>query len=156
MAIESFVLEKSASAEILILVGDFKVLAVMALLGIALYLSFNSKPVYLVDFMCYKAPETYRVPLSAFIEHEERSGEYSSQTIEFQTKIIERSGISNETYLPSGLHLLPPDHTLNSAIEEVEMVLFTIVQDLITKHKINPKALTFSLQIVVFYALLRL
>lgn len=62
---ESFMLEETRIAEILILVADFKVLAAVTLsVAIALYLSFNSRHVYLVDFMRYKAPNTLRVPLS--------------------------------------------------------------------------------------------
>ncbi|CAK7340634.1 unnamed protein product [Dovyalis caffra] len=139
MAKECFMLEQTKLAEILILVADFKVLAAVALLAIALYLLIDSKNVYLVDFMCYKAPESQRFPISSFIEHEERLGKFNRKTVELQTKVIERSGIGNETYLPDGIHQLPGDHTLNSTLEEVEMVLFTIVQDLFTKHKIDPK-----------------
>ncbi|KAJ6883427.1 hypothetical protein NC652_030606 [Populus alba x Populus x berolinensis] len=70
---QSFMLEETRIAEILILVANFKVLAAVTLsVAIALYLSFNSRHVYLVDFMCYKAPNTLRVPLSTLIEHVER------------------------------------------------------------------------------------
>lgn len=66
MARESFMIEQTRIAEILILLADFKVLAAVTLMvAIALYLSLNSKRVYLVDFMCYKAPNTLRVPLSS-------------------------------------------------------------------------------------------
>lgn len=138
---QSFMLEQTRIAEILILVADFRVLAAVTLsVAIVLYLSFNSKHVYLVDFMCYKAPNTLRVPLSSLIEHLERWGKFDSKTIEFQTKISERSGIGNETYLPTGVHQFPCDLSLSSTLEEVEMVLFTIVQDLFTKHRIDPKS----------------
>ncbi|KAJ6757111.1 3-KETOACYL-COA SYNTHASE [Salix koriyanagi] len=141
MARESFMLEQTRIVEILILLADFKVLAAVTLMvAISLYLSFNSKRVYLVDFMCYKAPNTLRVPLSSLIEHVERWGKFDSKTIEFQTKISERSGIGNETYLPTGAHQFPCDPSLSSTIEEVEMVLFTVVQDLFTKHRIDPKS----------------
>ncbi|KAG5232412.1 3-ketoacyl-CoA synthase [Salix suchowensis] len=112
MARESFMLEQTRIVEILILLADFKVLAAVTLMvAISLYLSFNSKRVYLFD----------------------------SKTIEFQTKISERSGIGNETYLPTGAHQFPSDPSLSSTIDEVEMVLFTVVQDLFTKHRIDPK-----------------
>ncbi|KAL3573447.1 hypothetical protein D5086_024060 [Populus alba] len=138
---QSFMLEETRIAEILILVADFKVLAAVTLsVAIALYLSFNSRHVYLVDFMRYKAPNTLRVPLSTLIEHVERWGKFDSKTIEFQTKISERSGMGNETYLPTGVHQFPCDPSLSSTIEEVEMVLFKLVQDLFTKHRIDPKS----------------
>ncbi|XP_050221222.1 3-ketoacyl-CoA synthase 7-like [Mercurialis annua] len=118
---------------------DLKLSLAIVLVAIFIYITFNSKRVFLVDFVCHKAHDSYRVPISTFIEHEEILGKFSSQTLEFQTKVLERSGIGNETYFPNGLHLFPIDQSLNSTIEEVEMVLFTIVQTLFTKHGINPK-----------------
>ncbi|XP_021904771.1 3-ketoacyl-CoA synthase 7-like [Carica papaya] len=99
----------------------------------------KSRPIYLVDFVCYRGSDSSRVPISSFIEHLERWGHYNKETLEFQTKVMERSGIGNKTYLPLGFHVIPPNHTLNSTMEEFEMVLFVIVQNLFTKHNINPK-----------------
>lgn len=101
----------------------------------------SSRHVYLVDFICYQPPETHRVPISSFIEHLERSTSFDSEAIEFQTKVIERSGIGNESYLPSGMHLFPSDGSLNATREEFEMVLFSIVHELFSKHKINPRSI---------------
>lgn len=130
------------AAEILILLSNFKFQATIALLAIAMYHFRNpSKRVYLVDFICYKAPESLRAPISAFIEHTERSGTFDSKAVEFQTKVLERSGVGNETCLPCGTHLLPADGSLNSSMEELKTVLFSIVQDLFSKHKINPKSI---------------
>lgn len=68
------------AAEILILLSNFKFQATIALLAIAMYHFRNpSKRVYLVDFICYKAPESLRAPISAFIEHTERSGTFDSK-----------------------------------------------------------------------------
>ncbi|EEF28449.1 hypothetical protein RCOM_0155580 [Ricinus communis] len=133
----------SNSREILcFLFPNLKVLAAIALfLAIFMYLSLNSERVYLVDFLCYKAPETHRVPISSFIEHEEILGEFNSETVEFQSKVLERSGLGHESYFPSGIHLIPTDHSLKSTLEEVEMVLFTIVQNLFAKHRIDPKSI---------------
>ncbi|GAV92535.1 FAE1_CUT1_RppA domain-containing protein/ACP_syn_III_C domain-containing protein [Cephalotus follicularis] len=106
-----------------------------------MYLWRRCKRIYLVDFICYQAPNSYRVPISTFIEHAERLGNFNSETVEFLTKVNERSGIGNNTYLPTGCHLFPSDQGLKAAVEEVEMVLFSTVQNLFTKHKINPKSI---------------
>lgn len=137
------VLKQSNIGEILLSLfsNNLDFLAAISLLAIAIYIvSFNSKRVYLVDFACYKAPDYQRVPISAFIEHKELLGN-SNSNAEFQTKVLERSRIGNETYLPSGVHLFPADHSWKYTIEEFEMVLFTVVEDLFTKHKINPKSI---------------
>ena len=126
------------SGRLLVLFLHFKVLAAIALLAIFMYLSFSYKRAYLVDFLCHKAPDTHRVPISTFIEHKEVIGKFNSETLEFQNKVIERSGLGNESYFPSGIHLIPTDHSFKSTAEEVEMVVFTIVQALFTKHTIDP------------------
>ncbi|XP_048232025.1 3-ketoacyl-CoA synthase 7-like [Ricinus communis] len=142
-AMDIIMFSPSNSREILcFLFPNLKVLAAIALfLAIFMYLSLNSERVYLVDFLCYKAPETHRVPISSFIEHEEILGEFNSETVEFQSKVLERSGLGHESYFPSGIHLIPTDHSLKSTLEEVEMVLFTIVQNLFAKHRIDPKSI---------------
>ncbi|KAK9292722.1 hypothetical protein L1049_020701 [Liquidambar formosana] len=66
---------------------------------------------------------------------------FSPETLEFQKKVIERSGIGNETYVPTGMHTIPADHSHNSTMEEVEAVFFSVVENLFTKHKINPKSI---------------
>ncbi|XP_065854506.1 3-ketoacyl-CoA synthase 7-like [Euphorbia lathyris] len=133
----SIILDQS---EFQIAFPNLKLIAIVAFFVIvALYHTLNSKKVYLLDFVCYKAPKTHRVPISTFIEHEQRFGNFGDATLGFQTKVIERSGIGGETYLPSGMHLLPADHTLKSAVEEAEMVLFTSVEILLKTHKIEPK-----------------
>ncbi|KAJ4719454.1 3-ketoacyl-CoA synthase [Melia azedarach] len=129
-------------AENLILLFNFKFLAAITLIATSVYLlSRSSKHVYLVDFICYRAPNTHRVPVSTFIEQAARSGSFDSKTVEFQTKVMERSGIGNESYVPGGTHVLPYDRSLKSSLEEVTMVLFSVVQDLFSKQKINPKSI---------------
>lgn len=43
--------------------------------------------------------------------------------------------------LPPGIHLFPPDHSMNAKMEEVKTVLFSIVENLISKHEINPRSI---------------
>ncbi|XP_062085417.1 3-ketoacyl-CoA synthase 7-like [Humulus lupulus] len=128
-------------ANVVLVFSQLKILAVILTMATAVYLFYKTKRVYLVDFMCYRPPDAYRVPTSSFIEHIERLGKFNSETVEFQTKVLERSGIGSESYFPTGIHLFPNDQTLNSAVEEVEMVLFSITQKLFSKHKIDPKSI---------------
>ena len=125
---------------ILLMLADFKYLAVICLILFIIYMLCKSNRVYLIDFVCFRAPDAYRVPISGLVEHLDCMG---TQTFEFQRKVFERSGIRNESYLPAGIRKLPCDRSLNSTIEEVEMVLFSIVQQLFTIHKINPKSIDF-------------
>lgn len=128
-------------ANIIFVLSHFKILAATLAIATAMYLFYRSKRIYLIDFMCYRPPDTHRVPTSTFIEHMERLGKFNNETIEFQAKVLERSGIGSETYFPAGLHLLPNDQTLNSAVQEIEMVLFSVAQNFFSKHKIDPKSI---------------
>ncbi|KAF3454538.1 hypothetical protein FNV43_RR04986 [Rhamnella rubrinervis] len=111
------------------------------IIATALYFFCREKPVYLIVFMCYRPPDTNRIPICTFIEHTERLDKFDRESIEFQTRVIERSGIENETYLPTGFRLFPNDQTLKSVMEEVEMVLFSVIQDLFHKHTIDPETI---------------
>lgn len=140
--IDLSVLEQLSLSKLLILFTNFKILAATLIIATAiLYLFYKSKRVYLIDFVCYRPPDTNRVPTSSFQEHIERWEKFSPENVEFQAKVLERSGIGSESYFPTGIHLLPNDQSLNSTLEEVQMVLFSVVQSLLTKHKIDPKSI---------------
>ncbi|CAN1354891.1 3-ketoacyl-CoA synthase 7 [Linum perenne] len=69
--------------------------------------------------MCFKGPKTHR------------------------TKVIERSGIGEMSYMSTGMHHLPPNTSLEYSVEELEVVLFTTVKDLLTKLDVDPKDIGF-------------
>ncbi|KAM6581060.1 hypothetical protein CsatA_004834 [Cannabis sativa] len=108
-----------------------------------LYFSTKRKPVYLLDFACYQPPNTLRVSLSNFIEHVERSGCFNQESKDFQEKVLRRSGIGNETFLPISVHEVCPTPSIKASKAEIEQVLFPIVKQLLSKHRknlaINPR-----------------
>ncbi|KAJ7968072.1 3-ketoacyl-CoA synthase [Quillaja saponaria] len=112
----------------------------VALITMLLYFYFKSKNVYLLDFICYQPPDNLRVPISNYIEHFEICG-FDDDCIDFQLKVMERSGIGAEACVPISVHELPPDTSLNQAQAEIELVLFTCVKNLLSKHNINPKSI---------------
>ncbi|CAN1219785.1 3-ketoacyl-CoA synthase 7 [Linum perenne] len=116
-------------------------LTIVLATAIAIYTYTSSRKAYLIDFVCFKAPKTHRVPLSTFIEHAEIMEKFDRDTIDFQTKVVERSGIGNQSYLPDGIHFLPPSSALKQGIHELEMVLFSTVGNLFTKLKISPESI---------------
>ncbi|KAK9292449.1 hypothetical protein L1049_020421 [Liquidambar formosana] len=101
------------------------------------YLS-KPPPVYLVDFSCFKPPPFCRVPFSSFLEHASMIGCFDGQTIDFMGKVLSLSGHSQETYLPPALHYIPPRNNHQQSIQEVHMVLFPVMEDLLSKTKIFP------------------
>lgn len=58
---------------------------------------------------------------------------FSEESLEFQRRISQRNGLSEETYLPPALHSLPPTVTMETAREEARMVLFGAVQDVLDR-----------------------
>lgn len=66
-------------------------------------------------------------------------GFFKKESLEFQEKILLRSGLSDETYLPPGLHEVPPITNMAGARKEFEMVIFTAVKEALSRAKITPK-----------------
>lgn len=104
-----------------------------------LYSMSKPKTLYLVDFACYKAPAEFRASSSKFSEHSKTIFESAPKSFEFQQKVLERSGLGEETCLPPALHLIPLDPTLEASREEAEMVIFSAMDSLFLKTGLNPK-----------------
>lgn len=102
---------------------------------------FMSKPrsVYLVDFACYKPPVTCRVPFSTFMEHSRMILKDSPKSVDFQMRILERSGLGEETCLPPAIHYIPPNPTMEDARGEAETVIFSSIENLMNKTGLKPK-----------------
>ncbi|KAK6136498.1 hypothetical protein DH2020_029734 [Rehmannia glutinosa] len=111
----------------------------IALLLVIYFFSSKSRSIYLVDFSCYLPPAQLRGSPANFLEHFEICGVVEKEPIDFMAKMIERSGIGSEACFPPALHEMPPDISLNGAKEETEIIIFTVVKDILTKHRINPK-----------------
>ncbi|KAF4362171.1 hypothetical protein F8388_010619 [Cannabis sativa] len=113
-------------------------------LMIILYFSTKHKPIYLVDFACYRPPDSLRVTHSNFTEHLERSGRFTQESVDFQDKVLKKSGISSQTCMPLSLHQVNPNLSIRASKAEIEQILFPIVKQLLSKTrnnniKINPR-----------------
>ncbi|XP_061337215.1 3-ketoacyl-CoA synthase 7 [Gastrolobium bilobum] len=115
-------------------------LAALALILISLCFCFRFSSVYLLDYVCYLPPDNLRVPYSHFIEHFVLCN-FDQETIDFELKVLERSGIGVEACMPESVHEVPPDGSLKHAQAEIELVLFTIVKELLSKHNVHPKSI---------------
>lgn len=134
---KKMVIEFAISSVPILLTEVAAVIAIVAL--IVVYFRFQTSCIYLVDFTCYKPPDHLRVPISMCMEQLKVSNIFDQESNDFQVKVLERSGIGSEACIPDSLHQLPLDATLKMAREETELVLFTIVQDLLSRHDIDPK-----------------
>ncbi|KAI8541856.1 hypothetical protein RHMOL_Rhmol08G0094000 [Rhododendron molle] len=102
---------------------------------------FMSKPrsIYLVDYACHKPPATCRVPFATFKEHSRLILKDSPKSVDFQIRMLERSGLGEETCLPPAIHYIPPTPTMASAWGEAEVVIFSALDSLFQKTNLNPK-----------------
>ncbi|KAE8690792.1 3-ketoacyl-CoA synthase 6 [Hibiscus syriacus] len=102
---------------------------------------FMSKPrsIYLVDYACYKPPVTCRVPFATFMEHSRLILINNPKSVEFQMRILERSGLGEETCLPPAIHYIPPTPTMEAARGEAELVIFSAMDSLFEKTGLKPK-----------------
>ncbi|GFS44376.1 3-ketoacyl-CoA synthase 5 [Actinidia rufa] len=102
---------------------------------------FLSRPrtIYLVDYACFKPPCSLRVPFATCLEHGRIILSSQPKAIQFQMRILERSGLGEETALPPAIHYLPPEPNMAAAREEAEMVIFSAMDSLLKKTGLKPK-----------------
>ncbi|XP_009782317.1 3-ketoacyl-CoA synthase 4-like [Nicotiana sylvestris] len=107
--------------------------------GTTVYIMTRPRSIYLVDYSCYHPPEHLKVKFSKFMGHSRLSGDFNESSLEFQRKILERSGLGEETYLPEALHDVPPRPSMATAREEAEQVMFGALDNLFNNTNVKPK-----------------
>ncbi|KAI3924045.1 hypothetical protein MKW92_053013 [Papaver armeniacum] len=105
---------------------------------LTLYWVKRPRPVYLVDFSCFKPDDSLKSSVDSFIKMTEEHGSFEEQTIEFQKRISLRSGLGDETYIPTAITSRPPNLNMKEARAEAEMVMFGSLDTLFDKTGIHP------------------
>lgn len=112
-----------------------------------LYLMMRPRSVYLVDYACFRTKPSCRVPFGTFLEHAKlvtyiEGASIDERSIRFMTRLLERSGLGEETCLPPAQHYIPTHKycTLDAARAEFELVAFSAIDDLFAKTGITPDA----------------
>ncbi|CAM8913383.1 unnamed protein product [Rhodiola kirilowii] len=72
-------------------------------LTVAVYFASRPGSIYLVDFACFKPSDELKVTKDEFIEQARRSGKFDEESLKFQRRILESSGIGDETYIPKAI-----------------------------------------------------
>ncbi|PSR84937.1 3-ketoacyl-CoA synthase [Actinidia chinensis var. chinensis] len=109
------------------------------ILLVTMFFITRPRPVFLVDYACYKPPASFRVPFSTFMEHSRIILSHEPKSVDFQMRILERSGLGEETCLPPAIHYIPPTPTMESSRGEAEMVIFSAIELLVNQTGIKPK-----------------
>ncbi|KAK9811672.1 hypothetical protein WJX72_008053 [[Myrmecia] bisecta] len=102
------------------------------------YVLTRAKPVYLIDYHCYKAPDRLKCSQDLFREGTRACKAFTDQSLEFQEKIMERSGLGDETYLPDAVQCRPPQINMANARAEAEMVLFESLANVLKNTGTRP------------------
>ncbi|RLM56001.1 hypothetical protein C2845_PM10G06240 [Panicum miliaceum] len=105
-----------------------------------LYLMQRSRSVYLVDYTCFRHTSDCRIPLASFVEHARQVPSTDDKSIQFMKRMLENSGIGDQSYLPTATHYIPPSHTLSDARDEAEQVMFSSIDDLFARTGISAEA----------------
>lgn len=119
--------------------GHAALCGVLAASATAIYFLGQSRPVYLVDFSCYKPEESCKYTHEAFVERSIELGTFTDENVLFQKRILERSGVGQSTYFPPAVAAIPPDLRISEARKEGEMVMFGAVDQLLAKTGIEVK-----------------
>ncbi|CAL5073233.1 unnamed protein product [Urochloa decumbens] len=96
--------------------------------------------IHLVDFACLSPPRRLRIPTAALLEHLRLIGCFDAGSVEFMSKVIEASGMGEETYFPASLHLIPPSSTHADALAEARAMLVPTLDALFARSGVPPSA----------------
>ncbi|EER89567.1 3-ketoacyl-CoA synthase 5 [Sorghum bicolor] len=102
------------------------------------YLIRHPRRVYLVEYTCFGPDSKYRVAPASMIEYFHLANLLDDDNISFLSNIYRRSGLGDETCLPSSYHYIPFIPSLSMARMEAELVIFTVIDDLFAKASIEP------------------
>ncbi|KAL1531823.1 separase/separin [Salvia divinorum] len=107
--------------------------------SVTFFVASRPRPVYLVDYALFKPPRSFRVSFGGFMEHARIVLAHEPKSVHFQMKILQRSGLGEETSIPPAMHFIPPRPTMKLAREEAEMVIFSAMDALFLKTGLKPK-----------------
>ncbi|KAG0490962.1 hypothetical protein HPP92_007825 [Vanilla planifolia] len=105
----------------------------------AAYMLFRPRAVYLLDYACFRPMNSCRVPFASYMEHARLCEFFDERSVEFQMRILERSGLGEETCLPPSNHYLPPQRTMEYGREEAQMILFHLIDEVLARTGIDSK-----------------
>ncbi|KAF8364864.1 hypothetical protein HHK36_033155 [Tetracentron sinense] len=111
----------------------------LTVLGCIAYIMTRPRAVYLVDHSCYRGLPQHKVRFDRFLEHSSLTGYFDESSLEFQRKILERSGLGEETYFPEAMIQIPHHPSLKAANEEAEQVVFSALDTLFLNTSVEKK-----------------
>ncbi|GKY96723.1 hypothetical protein MPSEU_000631800 [Mayamaea pseudoterrestris] len=115
------------------------------LLLVGAWLMQRQKPVYLMSFATFKAPDFWKVSHADIVEIMRRQRCFNEISLDFMTKILERSGTGQATAWPPGIvkclkdENTPADRSMEASRKEAETIIFDIVGNALQKAHVKPR-----------------
>ncbi|THU57273.1 hypothetical protein C4D60_Mb03t01780 [Musa balbisiana] len=129
---------------------------------VAVYFMSKPRPIYLVDFACYRPSDDLKVrsrclPWTAvcgleltwrcvcqvsneeFVELARKSGKFDEESLAFQSRILKNSGIGDESYVPRSIFSPGNCATMKEGRAEASMAMFGALDELFEKCRVRPK-----------------
>nr|ACG35539.1 3-ketoacyl-CoA synthase [Zea mays] len=98
------------------------------------------RDVYLVEYGCFRPRPCFRAPFATCLEHVHLLPYLvDDESVSFAIRLLERSGLGDETCLPYSYHYMPPDRSLEAAREEAELVIFSAVDEVFARASVRPE-----------------
>lgn len=95
---------------------------------------------YIIDVLAnFINTYTLQISKEEFIELARKSGKFDETTIEFKNRVLKKSGMGDETYMPR--IVFKPGHKINlrDGREEAAMLMYGAIDQLLAVTKIRPK-----------------
>ncbi|KAL7529902.1 hypothetical protein ACHAXR_008277 [Thalassiosira sp. AJA248-18] len=102
----------------------------------------NDKPIYMLAFTTFKAPDSWKASHADIIEMMKNQKCFTEESIKFMARLLERSGTGQSTAWPPGiiqsLQGKKSDRSIEASRKEAETVIFDIVESALKKAKLRP------------------
>ncbi|TVU33950.1 hypothetical protein EJB05_15766, partial [Eragrostis curvula] len=99
----------------------------------------RQREVYLVEYGCFRPRPCFRAPFATCREHVHLLPFLVDEDdIAWGMRLLERSGLGEETCVPYAYHYLPPDSSIAASRDEAELVIFASVDDVLARSGVNP------------------
>ncbi|URD92208.1 3-ketoacyl-CoA synthase [Musa troglodytarum] len=106
---------------------------------VAVYFMSKPRPIYLVDFACYRPSDDLKVSNEEFVELARKSGKFDEESLAFQSRILKNSGIGDESYVPRSIFSPGNCATMKEGRAEASMAMFGALDELFEKCRVRPK-----------------
>lgn len=104
-------------------------------------------PVYLLSFATFKAPQSWKVTHDELMEIMRRQKCFTDESLEFLSKILQRSGTGQATAWPPGivqcLENKPTDRSIEASRAEAEAIIFDVVEKALKRANVKPREIDY-------------